>query len=59
MRLIEGLSELIQHPTRKKIHPIYLGWVLYLFLISSACVFAVVAVIYEVLWIVQLQVILD
>src|SRR5690606_7527323 len=31
-RLIVGLSEFIQHPKRKKIYPIHLGWVLYLFL---------------------------
>lgn len=31
-RLIVGVSEFIQHPKRKKIYPIHLGWVLYLFL---------------------------
>ena len=31
-RLIVGVSEFIQHPKAKRIYPIHLGWVLYLFL---------------------------
>lgn len=31
-RLIVGVSEFIQHPKAKRIYPIHMGWVLYLFL---------------------------
>lgn len=31
-RLIAGVSEFIQHPKAKRIYPIHMGWVLYLFL---------------------------
>lgn len=31
-RLIVGVSEFIQHPKAKRVYPIHLGWVLYLFL---------------------------
>ena len=31
-RLLVGVSEFIQHPKAKRIYPIHMGWVLYLFL---------------------------
>lgn len=31
-RLVVGMSEFLQHPKRKKIYLVHLGWVLYLFL---------------------------